>query len=156
MATRYAHTNLIAHDWEKLATFYARVFDCEPLEPTRDQRRNWLETGTGVKDARIRGQRLRLPGYGAGGPTLEVFQYDEVVPQALPVANRAGLAHIAFRVDSVEEVLRAIVDAGGSAHGDIVRRSVGGVGEVAFTYARDPEGNLIELQSWAQPSPQAA
>jgi len=26
MATRYAHTHLIAHDWEKIAAFYVRVF----------------------------------------------------------------------------------------------------------------------------------
>jgi predicted enzyme related to lactoylglutathione lyase len=26
---KYAHTNIIARDWEKLAQFYIDVFDCE-------------------------------------------------------------------------------------------------------------------------------
>ena len=149
MTTRYVHTNLVAHDWERLAAFYVRVFGCEPLEPRRDQRGEWLEKGTGVASAHLRGQHLRLPGHGADGPTLEIFQYDEVAPQDLPVANRAGFGHLAFGVDDVEVSLRAMIAAGGSAHGEVVRRQVEGVGELTFTYARDPEGNLIELQSWA-------
>ena len=56
MTIRYAHTNLIAHDWQKLADFYVRVFQCEPLEPRRDQKGEWLEQGTGVKNAHLRGQ----------------------------------------------------------------------------------------------------
>jgi hypothetical protein len=87
---RYAHTNLIAHDWEKLAVFYVRVFGCTPVEPKRDQRGEWLERDTGVANAHIRGQHLRLPGYGSDGPTLEIFSYDDVVAKAEPVANRAG------------------------------------------------------------------
>jgi hypothetical protein len=41
-----------------------------------------------------------------------------------------------------------VIEAGGSAHGAIVSTNVEGVGLLTFTYARDPEGNLIELQSW--------
>jgi predicted enzyme related to lactoylglutathione lyase len=148
MTIRYGHTNLVAHDWQKLAAFYIRVFQCEPLEPKRDLKGDWLERGTGVKNAHLRGQHLRLPGHGENGPTLEVFQYDEVVSQATPVANRAGFGHIAFAVDDVDDALRQVVAAGGAAYGAVVRRHVDGVGELTFTYARDPEGNLIELQSW--------
>lgn len=149
MPARYAHTNLIAHDWERLADFYVRVFGCERLEPKRDQRGAWLEKATGVRQAHLRGQHLRLPGHGPDGPTLEIFQYDEVLPRPAPAANRAGFGHIAFVVDDVDRVLRAVVDGGGSRHGVVVRTRVDGVGELVFTYARDPEGNLIELQSWA-------
>jgi len=28
MTTRYAHTNLIARDWRRLAAFYESVFEC--------------------------------------------------------------------------------------------------------------------------------
>jgi predicted enzyme related to lactoylglutathione lyase len=150
MATRYAHTNLIAHDWERLAAFYIRVFECERVEPRRDQKGEWLDRGSGVKNAHIRGQHLRLPGFAGAGPapTLEIYQYDEVLQQTLPVANRAGFGHLAFAVDDVEATPRAVVDAGGSSHGSVAKTTVHGVGELTFTYVRDPEGNLIELQSW--------
>jgi catechol 2,3-dioxygenase-like lactoylglutathione lyase family enzyme len=148
MPTRYAHTNLIAHDWQRLVEFYVRVFACEPLLPTRDLQGEWLERATGVAAAHLRGQHLRLPGHGEEGPTLEIFQYTEVLAQTLPVANRAGFGHLAFAVDDVAATLAAVVAHGGSAFGEVVRRPVAGVGELTFTYARDPEGNLLELQAW--------
>lgn len=149
MPTRYVHTNLIAHDWQRLADFYVRVFGCTPLEPKRDQRGDWLERATGVPGAHLRGQHLRLPGHGDGGPTLEIYQYDEVAPQSTPSANRAGFGHIAFAVDDVEATVRAILAAGGAALGEVVRTVVPGVGTLTFTYARDPEGNLVEVQAWS-------
>jgi predicted enzyme related to lactoylglutathione lyase len=148
MAIRYVHTNLIAHDGRKLIDFYVRVFECTPLEPQRDLRGDWLERGTGVEGAHLRGQHLRLPGFETDGPTLEIYQYDHVVDQTEPVANRAGFGHIAFAVDDVSSTLHALIEAGGAACGDVVSVDVEGVGRLTFTYARDPEGNLIELQSW--------
>lgn len=44
--------------------------------------------------------------------------------------------------------LDAVITAGGAARGNVVTRAVEGVGTLTFTYARDPEGNLLELQSW--------
>ncbi len=124
--------------------------------PARAARPHLTTAAVGVKRARLRGQHLRLPGYeagdggagGAGGPTLEIFQYDEVEAQGRPVANRAGFGHIAFAVDDVAATLEELVAAGGARHGDVVSTHVAGVGTLTFTYARDPEGNLIELQAW--------
>ena len=36
MSAKYVHTNLIAHDWRKLADFYLSVFGCAPVPPERD------------------------------------------------------------------------------------------------------------------------
>lgn len=148
MAARYAHTNLIAKDWERLATFYMRVFGCTPAGPRRDLRGDWLERASGVKRAALVGQHLRLPGFGDGGPTLEIFQYEEMEEQSKPVANRVGLGHLGFAVDDVAATLAEVIAAGGSALGEVVQTQVEGVGTLTFTYARDPEGNLIELQTW--------
>jgi len=41
-----------------------------------------------------------------------------------------------------------LIQNGGTSFGEISRRKIKGVGEITFIYARDPEGNLIELQSW--------
>ncbi len=148
MRARYVHTNLVARDWRALAAFYERVFGCEPAGPERDLAGDWLSAGTAVAAARLRGRHLRLPGHGERGPTLEIFEYAEVLPGLAPAANRAGLGHLAFEVDDVASAVRAVLAAGGSAHGDVVSHDVAGLGRLTFAYVRDPEANLIELQCW--------
>jgi len=146
---RYVHTNLIAEDWKRLAAFYERVFGCVPLPPERDLAGEWLEAATGVPQARIRGMHLRLPGYGDGGPTLEIFQYDRQTNQSKPAVNRPGFAHIAFAVDDVAAARAAVLAAGGGVVGDLVAVEIPGAGQITFAYVTDPEGNVIELQRWA-------
>lgn len=146
---RYVHTNLIAQDWRKLAQFYQQVFGCEPLQPERDLSGEWIERGTSIPGVRIRGMHLRLPGYGAEGPTLEVFQYNTEQDKPPTAANRPGYGHIAFAVDDVPRALEAVIAAGGGALGEIVSAGIPGASRVTFVYAKDPEGNLIELQQWS-------
>jgi catechol 2,3-dioxygenase-like lactoylglutathione lyase family enzyme len=142
------HTNLVARDWRTLARFYERVFGCEPVPPERTLSGRWLEAATGVSGAQIRGIHLRLPGYGDGGPTLEVFQYDPQADAQGPVANRPGFGHIAFAVDDVEQAREVVLAAGGQGVGDVVSQEIPGAGSITFAYVRDPEGNIIELQEW--------
>ena len=146
---RYAHTNIIANDWRALASFYCHVFACEPVPPERRQSGDWLARGTGVEDASLEGAHLRLPGHGESGPTLEIYSYDTVDQLEPGSANRRGLGHLAFEVANVEDVAAAVSEHGGSLVGDVTRRHIDGVGDLVFVYARDPEGNLIELQSWS-------
>ena len=100
-------------------------------------------------NAHLQGVHLRLPGYGDEGPTLEIFGYDQFIERKMPRANECGFAHIAFGVDNVEQALQAVVAAGGSAVGEIATTEVVGVGLLRVVYARDPEGNIIELQKWS-------
>lgn len=62
--------------------------------------------------------------------------------------NRPGIAHIAFEVDDVEATLSEIIRAGGSAIGEVVTAAYPDNTEAVFVYARDPEGNILELQCW--------
>jgi catechol 2,3-dioxygenase-like lactoylglutathione lyase family enzyme len=140
------HTNLVARDWRALASFYQRVFGCEPLPPERTLSGAWLEAATGVHGAQIRGIHLRLPGHGHSGPTLEVFQYDPQADAPEPAANRPGLGHLAFAVDDVEQAREAVLAAGGRGVGEVVSQEIPGAGTITFAYVRDPEGNIIELQ----------
>jgi predicted enzyme related to lactoylglutathione lyase len=73
MQVKYKHTNIIARDWEVLAQFYENVFGCIPIPPERNLRGTWLDEGTGIQGAHLRGAHLLLPGYGDDGPTLEIF-----------------------------------------------------------------------------------
>lgn len=153
MQASFAHTNLVARDWRALASFYERVFGCEPLPPQRDLSGPLVDAATSLAGARIRGAHLRLPGFGDGGPTLEIFQYSPEESAPHTAVNRPGFAHIAFRVESVTTAREEVLAAGGGEVGKVVSIPVAGAGVVTFVYVTDPEGNIIELQSWS-PEPE--
>lgn len=144
---RFVHTNLVAADWRRLATFYEAVFGCEVIPPERDLSGDVVERGTGIRGARIRGAHLRLPGYGPDGPTLEVFQYRPAMEHLAPATNLPGFAHIAFAVNDVEQMRDVVTQAGGGAVGDVVTTKVDETRSITWCYVTDPEGNIVELQS---------
>jgi catechol 2,3-dioxygenase-like lactoylglutathione lyase family enzyme len=146
---RYAHTNLVAKDWRALAAFYERLFGCVPVPPERDYAGAKLDAGTGLSGARLTGMHLRLPGFGEGGPTLEIFHYAELAQRPATAVNRPGYGHIAFGVDDVSAARAAVLAAGGSAVGEVVTLETATGGRVTWCYVADPEGNVIELQAWA-------
>ena len=146
---RYAHTNLVAQDWQKLVRFYEKVFGCVPLLPKRNHKGQWLEDCTGIPNAEINGIHLRLPGYGDTGPTLEIFQYNPSKERLAAAANRPGFAHIAFAVDNVEAAKNLVLAEGGGTLGQIVTTEIPGAGKITLVYLTDPEGNIIELQRWS-------
>ena len=146
---RFAHTNIVAKDWRQLARFYEEVFDCTPVPPERDLKGRWLDAGTGVAGAHIRGIHLRLPGHGDDGPTLEIFEYNRRPARPQPAINRPGLAHIAFAVADVEAACQTVLERGGQQVGELVTLDVPGAGTITFVYVTDPEGNIIELQRWS-------
>ena len=145
---KFTHTNIVSTNWKELADFYVATFNCKIVPPIRKQSGEWLEKGTGLKNAKLEGAHLLLPGYGENGPTLEIYQYGNIEKQDSIPPNKRGFGHIAFEVESVEVVLNTLEKNGGKAFGEITKREIKGVGEITFVYARDPDGNLIELQSW--------
>ena len=147
-AIKYVHTNLIARDWRKLADFYIEVFHCKPLDPERNLYGDWLDKLTGLPDVHIRGIHLALPGY-QDEPTLEIFQYSPQEAGSSPAAiNVPGLGHLAFHVDDVNEVMQTLLSQGGSQVGELIERVYPELGCLTAVYARDPEGNIIEIQNW--------
>jgi glyoxylase I family protein len=145
---RYVHTNLVAADWRRLASFYQRVFGCVVVPPERHHAGPELEGGTGITGARLDGVHLRLPG-SETGPTLEVFTYSTAVERMPPRVDRPGFGHIAFEVDSVGDARGEVLREGGSAVGEVVTLATADGRRVTWCYVADPEGNVIELQSWA-------
>jgi predicted enzyme related to lactoylglutathione lyase len=148
MPTQYAHTNIIAHNWKRLVSFYETVFGCVPVPPERDLSGDWLDKVTGIPGSHIRGIHLQLPGYEQGGPTLEIFQYSSMPERGPVYPNTPGFSHIAFVVDDVPTTAQIVFDNGGSAVGELTVREVPGVGVLTVRYVTDPEGNIIEIQSW--------
>lgn len=145
---RYVHTNLISRDWRALAKFYTDLFGCVFVPPERNYTGHALESGTGLPGITMSGVHLRLPGNGPDGPTLEIYTYSRLEEGPVPAVNRPGLAHLAFEVASVEEARRQVLAAGGSPVGEIVTLTTAAGRRVTWCYVTDPEGNIIELQSW--------
>jgi catechol 2,3-dioxygenase-like lactoylglutathione lyase family enzyme len=145
---RFVHTNLIARDWRRLSEFYCDVFGCVPVRPERHYSGPDLERGTGVAGSELHGVHLQLPGYGDTGPTLEVYTYSIPAVGYTPAVNRPGFGHIAFEVSDLSNAREAVLKAGGGTVGDIVTLQPHPDLRVTWCYLRDPEGNIIELQSW--------
>lgn len=145
---RFVHTNIIAKDACNLIKFYKEVLHCKSINETRDLKGEWLDKLTRLNNAHITGEHLLLPGYGDDHPTLEIFSYDELESSIPAEINRPGIAHLAFEVDDVEATLEEIIKNGGSTVGEVVTAEYPNNVEALFVYAKDPEGNILELQSW--------
>jgi predicted enzyme related to lactoylglutathione lyase len=149
IAAKYVHTNLIARDWRSLADFYQSVFGCTPVPPERDLSGESMEAGTGIPGVHVRGMHLRLPGCGADGPTLEIFNYNLLGERGRPAINQPGFGHLAFSVDDVAAARAAVIAAGGAPVGEVVTVQIASGAKVTWCYVTDPEGNPIELQAWS-------
>jgi predicted enzyme related to lactoylglutathione lyase len=146
---KYGHTNLIARDWQSLSQFYQEVFGCIPVPPERHYRGADLERGTGVRGSELHGLQLRMPGWGENGPTLEIYSYTILQEGSVPAVNRPGFGHIAFSVPDVATAREVVLRSGGRAVGEVVTLRTSTGSRVTWCYVTDPEGNIIELQSWA-------
>ena len=145
---QFRHTNLIARNWQTLAAFYITVFGCEVVPPERHYSGPTIEAGTGVPGSTLDGVHLRLPGFAPGGPTLEVFSYSKGEDGLTPRVNRPGFGHIAFEVASVTDAREEVLASGGAPVAEVVTLTTSQGRKVTMCYVTDPEGNIIELQSW--------
>ncbi len=146
---RYVHTNLVARDYQSLARYYQDVFGCTPVPPERDYSGPALEAGTALLGVSLKGIHLRFPGMPDEGPTLEILEYSELADSEWPPVNRPGFGHIAFSVASVDDARSEVLAKGGSAVGEVVIFTTATGATVRWCYTRDPEGNIVELQSWS-------
>jgi len=145
---KYVHTNLIAKDWKRLSQFYIDVFNCKPIYPERDLSGEWIDKITNINSVRISGIHLALPGF-EDGPTLEIFEYNpDNLRDFESQINHQGFGHIAFYVDSVEDLLNKLIEHGGEQFGELIKKEYEGIGILTVVYAKDPEGNFIEIQNW--------
>jgi predicted enzyme related to lactoylglutathione lyase len=145
---RFAHINIAAKDWRRLSDFYIKVFNCKKKLPERNLSGDWLDQAIGLKNTGLAGIHLLLPGHGASGPTLEIFTYEDTCESELVMANTVGYTHVAFEVEDVEDTLNNALDNGAALLGKVTKKIIENVGALKFVYFRDPEGNIIEIQSW--------
>ncbi|NMC13137.1 MAG: VOC family protein, partial [Chloroflexi bacterium] len=121
-----------------------------PVPPERDFKGEKLDAGTGLMGAHLTGIHLRLPGYDKNGPTLEIFSYNRLEARQPVAVNRCGFGHIAFIVEDVQDARQAVLKSGGGSVGEVVTLQIATGDQVTWCYVTDPEGNIIELQSWSK------
>ena len=51
----------------------------------------------------------------------------------------------------MSQALEAVQAGGGGQHGEVVTTQTADGRRVTWVYVSDPEGNLVELQSWSGP-----
>ncbi len=154
MKTVFSHINIISNNARKLSTFYEQVFCCTPLPPERDLSGEWVDRLTGVPGARIRGIHLLLPDQSEStsmqkssrNTTLEILEYQTNGKPNQKLPQSEGFGHIAFLVEDIEACVEEIIRHGGSLVGEITEACIPDVGTFLLVYAKDPEGNIVELQ----------
>ena len=149
MSSKYAHTNINTPDWKRLVQFYIKVFDSKLIPPTRHLYGEWFEKASGIKDAEVHGAHITLPGYDVNGPTLEIFTHTIKNGEQSTTFHQQGYAHIAIAVDDVDATYKKIIENGGSSDGEIVTEYYENMNKtLTMVYAKDPDGNIIEIQKW--------
>ncbi|PZU88391.1 MAG: glyoxalase [Chelatococcus sp.] len=140
---KLTHINVVARKADALAGFYRKVFELEFLREPRTLSGEKVSRGNGLADAVIRSVWLSLPGTQA--PFLEIHEHETTHDRGPPQVNEPGFGHLAFEVDDIGGTLAAIVEAGGTQLGEIT--DFGSDDKpLLIVYARDPEGNILELE----------
>jgi predicted enzyme related to lactoylglutathione lyase len=145
---KYVHTNIVAKNWEKLADFYIKVFNCKLIPPIRHYKGKDLDSAVNIKDVKLNGVHLQLPGYNKSGPTLEIYSYNPSLKKQNRKVNTPGITHIAFEVSDVQKAYKKVIESGGRKVGKIITLKRTDGKKVTWCYVKDPEGNMIELQKW--------
>ncbi len=142
---RVLHTAVSTPDLDRAVAFWTR------LGFTEVRRWEW-PAGTAPVDALlgVEGSAARaalLEGHGTG---VELFEFASPAqpdgPPGAPAVHRHGYTHLAFEVDDLDEELARLAVVGLGTWSAPVTDPSGR----RLVYARDPDGNVIEL---VQPAP---
>jgi catechol 2,3-dioxygenase-like lactoylglutathione lyase family enzyme len=135
------HVSIATGDLERLLAFYRDLLGLEVRESWRvEQSDETFQTIVGLPDAAFHAAWLR-----AGNVEIEIFHYLRPVgrPIAAAPACDAGIRHICFDVTDLAGEYRRLRDAGVEFISEPQHVPSAAVTTV---YARDPDGNIVELQ----------
>ena len=133
------HVAISTADIERLSAFYMDLLGFEEVF-----RLNWdvghevLDSITGLRDSSARIIMLKC-----GNACIELFEYASPPPKpgdpARPVCDH-GITHVCLQVTDIEQEYQRLKDAGMEFH-----CAPQTLGDLAATYGRDPDGNVVEL-----------
>lgn len=132
---RFIHVNVVVPDWQAAVDFYTQGLGAVPTGRLRDYRGPYLGQLVGIPGATVAGRHVALPGYGAGGPTFEVFTYHHG-PGARGDGSM-GIARTEFLAHDVDVACARLLQAGAVRLPDAAEGCV---------VLQDPWGNSIGLR----------
>lgn len=142
-ARSFSHTGVTVSDFDEFVQFYAEVFGCR-LVGVGESDPEWIRGFFGVDaddpeagEPQCRIGWLRTP----GGGMLEIFDFTPDLPAEEITWNRVGLTHISFDVKDPYSWYDRLKARGVEIVSEVVESDHGH----AFFFARDCDGNLIEL-----------
>ncbi|QCL96091.1 VOC family protein [Agrobacterium tumefaciens] len=140
---RLAHINLVARNAKLLAAFYVNVMKCDVLREPKMLSGEKVSRGNGLSNSEILTIWLKFPEL--EWPFLEIHEHRVHLHRDQPRVNEPGFGHLAFQVEDISDTLSNIIEAGGAQIGKITDF---GTPEMPYliAYARDPEGNVLELE----------
>ncbi|MBY3464238.1 VOC family protein [Rhizobium sp. 25PS6] len=140
---KLAHINLVARDAEALAAFYVSVMNCELLRGPKVLSGEKVSRGNGLSNSEIYTIWLKFPDL--DHPFLEIHEHTVTHHRDQPRINEPGFGHMSFQVEDISDALSKIIQAGGTQIGEVT--DFGAPDEpYLIAYARDPEGNVLELE----------
>ena len=134
----YRHTGIIVHDMEKSLKFYKEHLGLEIIQEFTDDS-SYINEITNIKNGCAHFIKLKM----LDGSVLELLEYPthRTEPHKLSILN-VGIAHIALRVYSADEMYKYLVDNGIKVLSKPVLSSEG-IAKVFFCI--DPNGLRVEL-----------
>jgi len=137
LATR--HIGIVVHDMEQSLRFWRDVMGLEVAIDFREHG-TFIDTVQGLSGVDLRMIKLAAP----DGSMIELLK-DDAHSTPAPGQNQLcdrGIRHVAFTVADVEASWRTLRDEGCAVSSEPVTAPDG---KARLFFARDPEGNLLEI-----------
>lgn len=140
---RLRHVSLTARNADQLSSFYKQVFGFVEKRAPKRLSGKAVFRGNGLPDNDIYAIWLTFPN--TQDPFLEIMEYTHPAKRGVPAVNDPGFGHIAFEVCNLHQTLENVLRFGGSLQGDVTNFE-SDEQPYWIVYARDPEGNILELE----------
>ena len=140
------HVSLTARDADQLSAFYKAVFGFVDRRAPKRLSEEIISRGNGLPSSEIYSIWLHLPS--DKQPFLEIMEYSKTAQRGLPAINDPGYGHLAFEVRDLHETVEHVLRFGGKLQGKVTNFGTDEQPHL-IVYARDSEGNILELE---QPS----
>ena len=133
------HTGIYVKDIERMKEFYCRYFDMEIAIHGTEQG-DYISTILGIPGISIELYKLKR----RDGTMIELLKPRIVQPEEsyAPSVTCFGCVHIAFTVEDLDKVYKAMTDEGIRF---ISKPTVSPDGKAYVCFCQDPEGNYLEL-----------
>lgn len=140
---RLLHVSLTARNADELSGFYKKVFGLVARRPPKRLSGEMVYRGNGLPDNDIYSIWLNLPL--GDEPFLEIMEYTTTVERGFPAVNDPGYGHLAFEVPDLYQTIEEVKRFGGSLQGEVTNFGTEERPHLII-YARDSEGNILELE----------